>query len=53
MIQMRQYFPKPYEHSGGNVKIEFDLRNYATNTDLKGAAGVDTSNLALRSDLAV
>ena len=28
------------------------MSNYATPADLKGAAGVDTSNLASKSDLA-
>ena len=36
---MSEYFPKP---TGANVKVELDLSNYATKTDLKNAAGVDT-----------
>ena len=28
---MSQYFPKPYSHFIGNVKVELDLSNYATN----------------------
>ena len=47
-----QYFPKPYERSGGNLKVELDLFNYATKTNLKGATPSDTSNLASKSDLA-
>ena len=39
---MSQHFPKPYESSGGNVKVELDLFKYATKADLKGATGVDT-----------
>ena len=38
---LSQYFPKPYELSAGN----------ATRAGLKGAPGVDTSNLAAKSDL--
>ena len=38
-------FPELYEHSDGNVKVEFDLSDYATKTDLKGALGIDTSML--------
>ena len=34
------------------MKVELDLSNYATKTDLKGATGVDTSNLIAKSDLA-
>ena len=47
-----QYFPKLYENSGGNVKNELDLTNYATKTDLKATAGVDMYTLAAKSDLA-
>ena len=34
------------------MKVELDLYNYATKVDLKRATGVDTSNLAAKSDLA-
>ena len=43
---MSQYFPKPYERSGRNVKVKLDLFNYATKSDLKHAAGVNTSDIA-------
>ena len=49
---MSQYFPKPYNGFGGNVKVELDLFNYATKTNLKGATAIDKSNLALQSNLA-
>ena len=42
---MSEYFPKP-DSLGANVKVELDLSNYATNTDLKNATGVDTSHFA-------
>ena len=42
---MLQYFPKAYERYSGNVKVELGLSNYVTKTDLKGATGVDTSNI--------
>ena len=41
-----------YENSGGNVKNELDLTNYATKTDLKATTGVDMYTLAAKSDLA-
>ena len=41
---MIQYIRKPYEHSGGNTKVELDLSNYATKVDSKGETGVDTTN---------
>ena len=42
---MSEYFPKP-KFSGGRVKVELDLSNYATKADLKNITGVDTSKLA-------
>ena len=33
---LSQHFPKPNESFGKNVKVEFDLSNYATKTDLRG-----------------
>ena len=40
-----QYF-LPYENSGGNIKVELDLSNYATKTDLKDITHVDASSFA-------
>ena len=31
---MSQYYP-PYKSSSNNIKVELDLANYATKTDLK------------------
>ena len=31
---MNQYFP-PYKKYGRNIKVELNLNNYATKTDLK------------------
>ena len=33
------------------IKFELDLFNHTVKTDLKGATGVHTSNLAAKSDL--
>ena len=38
--------------SGGNVKVGLDLSNYATKSDLKSEAGVDTVDFAKKADLA-
>ena len=46
---MSQYFPKPYEPSGGEINIKGNLSNYATKTDSKKSAGIDTSNINLVS----
>ena len=47
-----QYFPKTYKSFGGVINVKVNLPNYATKTDLKNTTGVDTSNLAAKSDLA-
>ena len=49
---MNQYFPKPYENFGADINVKVDLSNYATKADFKDATGIDTSNFALKSDLA-
>ena len=47
---MSQYFLKPYERSCENVKVELSLSNYVAKAGLKEATGVDTSNIAAKSD---
>ena len=47
---MSENFPEPTS-SGGRVKVELDLSNYVTKTDLKNAKGVDTSSFAKKVDL--
>ena len=49
---MSQYFPKPYELYGGDINVKVDLSNYATKTDIKNIAHIDTSSFALKSNLA-
>ena len=49
---MSQYFPKPYEPFGGDINVKVHLSNYATKTDIKNVSHVDTSNFALKSNLA-
>ena len=48
---MSEYFPKP-KSLGENLKVELDLSNYATKTDLKNAAGVDTLKFTKKVDVA-
>ena len=45
------YYP-PYKSSSNNIKVELDLTNYATKTDLKNITHVDVSNFASKSNLA-
>ena len=51
IIWLSEYFPGP-KSSGGRVKVELDLSNYATKADLKNATGVDTSKFVKKTDLA-
>ena len=49
---MSQYFPKPYEPFNGDFNVKVDFSNYATKTDIKNIAHIDTSSFALKSNLA-
>ena len=49
---MNLYFPKPYEPFGGDINVRFDLSHYSTKADIKNISHVDTSNFALKSNLA-
>ena len=49
---MSQYFPKPNEPFGGDIKVKVDLSNYATKTDIKNISHIDTSNFTSKSNLA-
>ena len=42
----------PYKSSSNNVKVELDLTNYATKTDLKNSTHVDVSSFASKTNLA-
>ena len=45
------YYP-PYKSSSNNIKVELDLTNYATETDLKNITHVDVSSFASKTNLA-
>ena len=45
------YYP-PYKSSRDNVKVELDLTNYATKSDLKNITHVDVSSFASKTNLA-
>ena len=45
------YYP-PYKSSSNNVKVELDLTNYETKTDLKNITHVDVSSFASKANLA-
>ena len=48
---MTQYYP-PYKNSNNNIKVELDLANYATKTDLNNITHVDVSSFASKTNLA-
>ena len=52
LLQMSQYFPKPFRSFGGSINVKVDLSNYATKTDLKQMTHVDTSRFALKTNVA-
>ena len=45
-------FYPPYKSSSNNVKVELDLTNYATKTDLENITHVDVSSFASKTNLA-
>ena len=47
---MTTYYP-PYKSSSNNVKVELDLTNYTTKTDLKNITHVDVSSFASNTNL--
>ena len=48
---MTSYCP-PYKRSSNNVKVELNLTNYATKTDLKNITHVHVSSFASKTNLA-
>ena len=49
---MCKYFPKPYKLFGRNINVKVDRSNYATGADIKNISHVDTSSIALKTNLA-
>ena len=43
------YYP-PYKSSSNNIKVDLDLTNYATKTDLNNVTHVDTSSFASKTN---
>ena len=48
---MSHYSPQNRSHRG-DIKVELDLSNYATKTDLKNVTHVDVSSFASKTNLA-
>ena len=49
--KMNAYYPS-YKSSSNNIKVELDLTNYSTKTDLKNVTHVDVSSYASKTNLA-
>ena len=49
---MTLFFPKPYEPFNGDINIKVDLSDSATKKDIASIAHIDTSNFALKANLA-
>ena len=47
---MSEYFPQP-KFLGGRVKVELDMTNYTTKSDLINDTGAGTSKFAKKVDL--
>ena len=45
-----RYYAKPESHIWDKIKVVLDFSNYGIKKKLNNAAGVDTSNLAAKSD---
>ena len=45
------YYSEPDSHIRVKVKAALDLSNYASKKELMDATGVDTSNLAAKSEI--
>ena len=48
---MSTYYP-PYKNNSNSIKVELDLTNYASKTDLKNITHTDVSSFASKTNLA-
>ena len=51
-VKSGMYVDFDLENDNKDSKVELDLSNCATKSDLKGAAGMNTSEFARKTDLA-
>ena len=52
LYKMSQYFPRLYKQFVGDINVTIDLSNYLTKKDFNDITHVDTSNFALKANLA-
>ena len=51
-VYYKMSYCPPYKSSSNNIKVELDLTNYATKTDLNNITHVDTTSFASKTNLA-
>ena len=51
MLNKKSWYPESGSYGRNMIKVELDLSNNATKSDLKGTAGTDTSQLAKKINL--
>ena len=51
-INMRQYFPKPYEPFDRDISVKINFSSYATKKDIRNISHVDTSSFAQKANIA-
>ena len=49
-MRISQCFPEPYENSGGSIKFELEISNYATKANLKETSKADLASLKTKVD---
>ena len=49
-MRISQCFPELYENSGGSIKFELEISNYATKANLKETSKVDLASLKTNVD---
>ena len=52
LYKISHNLPKPYRSFEENIKVEIDLSSHSTKAELKNTTGIDTSNFALKLNLA-
>ena len=50
-VYYKMSYHPPYKSSSNNIKVELDLTNYATKTDINNLTHVDTSSFASKTNL--
>ena len=52
LYKISHNFPKPYRSFEENIKVEIELSSHSIKAELKNTTGIDTSNFAMKPNLA-